>query len=178
MYRLTCGIAGLLLWPIHVHAQDSSEIAFVKELFNDIQPLSIRKNREYCGYIGYDFDGRLTATEPHKGRKGSCLSPEPDILETIIASYHTHGAYSSRYYNEVPSGVDMEGDEEEGIDGWVATPGGRLWYVDSSDMITTQICGLNCLVADPEFVEGDMGPVKQSYTYDDLVQTIEDLDEE
>ena len=58
----------------------------------------------------------------------------------------------------------MEGDEDEGIDGWVATPGGRLWYIDTTDMVTFQICGIGCLPSDP-----DSGIIEQSYSYDDLV---------
>ena len=67
----------------------------------------------------------------------------------------------------------MEGDEAEGIDGWVATPGGRLWYVDSSDMVTSQICGIGCLPMDPDFIPGDMGFVAQSYRYEQLVRLME-----
>ncbi len=63
----------------------------------------------------------------------------------------------------------MEGDEDEGIDGWVATPGGRLWYIDTTDMVTFQICGIGCLPSDPEFIAGDGGIIEQSYSYDDLV---------
>ena len=73
------------------------------------------------------------------------------------------------YNSEVPSGADMEGDEAEGIDGWVGTPGGRLWYIDTTDMITRQICGIGCIPSDPDFVRGDSGLIEQSYSYDELV---------
>ena len=64
----------------------------------------------------------------------------------------------------------MEADEDEGIDGYVATPGGRLWYIDTEDMIATQICGLNCLPRDGRFVKGADGRVERSYTYEELIQ--------
>lgn len=172
---LKIGVLCLLL-PSASLAQDQTEVALVKQLFGEIQPLSIQKNREYCGYIGFDFEGDLIASKPKKGRAGSCRAREPRTIETIIASYHTHGAYSPDYYNEVPSGDDMEADEYEGIDGWVATPGGRLWYIDTDAMIAHQICGIACLSHDANFVKGDMGPVARSYHYAELVQSLEQLD--
>ena len=36
-------------------------------------------------------------------------------------------------------------------------------------MIVRQICGLGCLPQDPNFVEGDAGPVEISYTYQELL---------
>ncbi|MEL6587917.1 MAG: hypothetical protein AAFQ50_14890, partial [Pseudomonadota bacterium] len=51
----------------------------------------------------------------------------------------------------------------------VATPGGRLWYVDTTDMIVRQICGLGCLPQDPDFVEGADGDIAISYTYQELL---------
>ena len=176
MYRLTLVLLGFAILPMQAAAQESAELTFVKALFAQLQPLSIDKNREYCGYIGFDADGVLAASKPKKGRAGSCVPNDPDELDTILASYHTHGAYSPDYYNEVPSGEDMEGDEAEGIDGWVATPGGRLWYIDTQDMVAAQACGLGCVASDPTFVVGDMGQVQDSYTYDELVQTLATLD--
>lgn len=121
----------LFIIPSSLFAQERGELALVKKVFAKLQPISIKANREYCGYIGYDRAGKLVATPAKRGRRGTCLPNDPDSLEVVIASYHTHGAHSTRYVNEVPSGEDMEGDEAEGIDGWVATPGGRLWYIDT-----------------------------------------------
>jgi len=33
----------------------------------------------------------------------------------------------------------METHEDQGIDCYVSTAGGRLWYIDTEDMIATQI---------------------------------------
>ncbi|WP_424944081.1 DUF4329 domain-containing protein [Aliiroseovarius crassostreae] len=156
-------------------AQDKNELALVKRIFAQLQPISIQKNREYCGYIGRDADGNLAFTKAKRGRKGTCAPNDPDELAVVTASYHTHGAYSPNYVNELPSAEDMEGDEAEGIDGWVATPGGRLWYIDTEDMVTSQVCGLGCLPMDPEFVEGDTGKILPSYHYKELVQKLEDV---
>ncbi|MCK0143063.1 DUF4329 domain-containing protein [Aliiroseovarius sp. F20344] len=162
--------------PSLTHAQEAAELTLVKQVFTELQPKSIRWNREYCGYIGYDQSGQLIASRPTPGKRASCLADEPENIETILSSYHTHGAFSYDYANEVPSGDDMEGDEEEGIDGWVATPGGRLWYIDTEDLITTQICGIGCLPMDKEFEPGDMGHIAESYSYNELVQKLEEGD--
>jgi len=61
------------------------------------------------------------------------------MLDIIFASYHTHGAFSPDYSSELPSGDDMESDEAEGIDEWVATPDGRPCYIDTTDMFAHQI---------------------------------------
>ena len=156
-----------------VAAQDGIEQAFAQELLAGVQMRSITENAEYCGYIGFDKAGELVASPPTRGDAESCLADDPANIDVITASYHTHGAYSPNYYNEVPSTDDIEGDEEEGIDGYVATPGGRLWYVDTGDMVISQICGLGCLPADVNFVPGDMGKIAPSYRYEDLVALLE-----
>ncbi|MCK8462972.1 DUF4329 domain-containing protein [Aliiroseovarius sp. S1339] len=162
----------LFIIPLPTWAQDPGELALVKKVFAKLQPISIRANREYCGYIGYDRSGKLVASKAWRGGKDSCQAGDPVNLETVIASYHTHGAFSSRYANEVPSGDDMETDEIEGVDGWVATPGGRLWYIDTQDMVTSQICGIGCLPMDAKFREGDMGRIAPSYHYDQLIEKL------
>lgn len=160
--------------PTAAHSQGADEAGLVKNLFATLNPLSIREGVEFCGYVGYDFDGRLVASAPNRGSIDSCLPDDPAEIEIITASYHTHGGFSRDYFNEVPSGDDMEGDADEGIDGWVATPGGRLWYIDTVDMVASQICGIGCLPADPRFVAGDMGHVAASYAYEDLVILMEE----
>lgn len=48
----------------------------------------------------------------------------------IVASLHTHGAFEYVMPAECPSVVDVEAGESEGINGYVSTSGGRLWFVD------------------------------------------------
>ena len=110
--RAVIGLA-LAISASPVYADSKAEIALMKKVFAEIQPLSFKRNREYCGYIGYDFDGNLVASEARRGRKSSCRPRDPVELEVIIASYHTHGAYNNDEGSEVPSVEDMEGDEAE-----------------------------------------------------------------
>ncbi|MCW1951793.1 MAG: DUF4329 domain-containing protein [Octadecabacter sp.] len=158
-----------LFAPITVSAQSAEELALVKGIFAQLNPRSIAENKEFCGYIGLDGAGNLAFSQPTPGNSDSCLADDPTNIDVITTSYHTHAAFSPDYSSELPSGADMEGDEDEGIDGWVATPGGRLWYIDTEDMITRQICGIGCVPSDPDFVAGDSGIIEQSYSYDELI---------
>ena len=92
--RAVIGLA-LAISASPVYADSKAEIALMKKVFAEIQPLSFKRNREYCGYIGYDFDGNLVASEARRGRKSSCRPRDPVEIEVIIASYHTHGAYNN-----------------------------------------------------------------------------------
>ena len=158
-----------MIVPTFLIAQSADEEALMRAVFAELNPISIADNVEYCGYLGFTTEGELAVSPPTRGDESSCLSDEPDNLELVIASYHTHAGFSTDYNSELPSGTDMEGDEEEGIDGWVATPGGRLWYIDTTDMVTWQVCGIGCIPSDPAFITGDSGIIEQSYSYDDLV---------
>ena len=148
-----------------------AEIDFVMEVFEDLQIESFNKRREYCGYIGRLPSGELAATEAEAGTQASCLPVWPSNM-VVIASYHTHGTFDVGYFNEVPSGVDMAGDRSLNINGWVATPGGRLWFVDSKDNESRLVCGIGCLPIAPLFYKGINGTIEKEYTYDELVEKI------
>jgi hypothetical protein len=154
--------------PNLTNGQAQQEVALVKALFTELQPISIANSAEYCGLIGFDADGRLISTQAAKGDAASCEISETGAIEVVTASYHTHGAFSPDYFNEIPSMADVEGDEADGIDGYIATPGGRLWYVDSSERQMSQLCGIGCLPSDPRFAAGNSGVISQSYTYEGL----------
>lgn len=174
MLRSSLALAASLCFCLPAFAQPAGELALIRAVFAKLQPISIRQNREYCGYVGYDSDGNLRASRAARGNFESCEPDDPTEIEVIVASYHTHGAFSTDYHNEVPSAEDIEGDEAEGIDGYVATPGGRLWYVDTEAMSVSQICGIGCLPTDPRFVSGDGGRIADVYAYDDLVEKLDE----
>jgi len=154
-------------------AQPMDEETLIRATLSELNLRSFAEGIEYCGYVGFTADGTLAVSDPTPGDESSCLSDDPVNLEVITASFHTHGDFSTEYSSETPSGTDMEGDEEEGIDGWVSTPGGRLWYIDTTDMVTFQICGIGCMPQDPNFIEGDDGFIADQYTYDELVERLE-----
>ena len=153
-------------------AQDAEELAVAREVLGRLQQQSFEKRREYCGYIGYDASGTMIATPPVEGTRDSCAAPFPRNV-AVTASYHTHGDFDHGYFNEIPSDVDMEGDKEFYMNGYVSTPGGRLWFIDTQIMVTHQVCGIGCLPMAQGFRKGAKGTIVQSYTYDELVEALE-----
>lgn len=145
-------LVALLLLTSAAQAQPRFEAAFAKQVLDALQGISIDEKREYCGYIGYMPNNDLVATDAVAGDLTTCLADEPPEEMDIIASYHTHANYDPDQDSEVPSYEDVLGDQEEGIDGYVSTPGGRLWFVDGDRGIASQVCGIGCLTADPRFV--------------------------
>jgi hypothetical protein len=68
----------------------------------------------------------------------------------------------------VPSVIDLTSDFDFGIDGYVSTPGGRVWLVDFQTRSTQQLCGLSCVTSDPGFVPFEEDRVRQSYSVQSL----------
>ncbi|MBT8411952.1 MAG: DUF4329 domain-containing protein [Octadecabacter sp.] len=172
------GSAALLANPANVNAgfsvappnAPSGAIVdtFARNFLNSIQPRSIGERREYCGYFYQDDAGQLQATLPIPGSFAACEMPAPRVGQGIIASYHTHAAYGGAYDNEVPSAVDLLSDFDYGIDGYVSTPGGRVWLVDYQTRTTRQICGIGCVVSDPNFVVDQDDVIRAAYSVRDL----------
>lgn len=149
-------------------AQTLDEIQVAKEILTDLQYRSFETNREFCGTIGVDRDGYYVSSRPKRGRRDSCRPRDVWAAETILFSYHTHGSFDLDSESEVPSVSDLLADIDEGTDGWVSTPGGRLWFIDSVNETATQVCGLACLPQDPEFQPGLSGYIPRSFTLDSL----------
>jgi hypothetical protein len=135
-----------------VQVQTQAEITFAKLILGGLQAQSFDLNREFCGYIGVDNTGAFVASEPTRGRKGSCRADDPGEMG-VLASYHTHGGYSQNHDSEIPSLDDLRADVAEGVDGYISTPGGRVWFNDATAHRSRLICGLKCVAADAEFVE-------------------------
>jgi len=148
--------------------RSDAEIAFVKTALTPVQEKSIAQNREYCGFVGLNIRGDYIVSEPNKGRAGHCDIKEPPLGLRVLASYHTHGAYSKKFDSEIPSSDDLLGDIESGIDGYILTPGGRLWYNDHEREQAVLLCGQGCISADPDFIADQEFPVAESYTPNEL----------
>jgi hypothetical protein len=172
MRQFLLGVFSVLLLPASAPAQSREEIDFMMSLFEQLQPLSFDKQREYCGFLGYDASGSLTATEPRGGNRDSCPLDWPRNLQ-VVASYHTHGTFDFAYNNELPSDIDMLSDQDMGVDGWIATPGGRLWFVDSERMVAKQVCGVGCLPIAPNFYKAQAGDIAKGYSFDELVERLQ-----
>lgn len=154
-------------------AQSADEIALIKATMAQLQVKSIAANREYCGYLIENWQGNLKMTRARKGRQDSCAPRPPNAWLNIIASYHTHGAFSRDSMAEFPSLSDVDADIKDGVDGYVATPGGRLWFIDTRRGEIRLICGLGCLPSDPDFVAGMDGPIKARYSFSALAKIVD-----
>lgn len=156
-----------------VQAQDATELAVAKDVLASIQPRSFDKGKEFCGYIGFNEQAEMVASTPVEGTKDSCGAAFPRNL-AVTASYHTHGDFDPGYFNELPSKVDVDGDREFYMNGYVATPGGRLWFIDTQVMTITQVCGVGCLPVAPSFRKGVSGDIAPFYSYHELVDRLGD----
>jgi hypothetical protein len=149
-------------------AQAADEQAFARTLLATLQVRSIVENREYCGYIGRDERGRVVASKPRRGKSDSCEIGAPPPFMRVTASYHTHAGFDADHINEIPSLHDLQGDIAARTDGYIATPGGRLWFSDHAAKEVRQICGPGCLPQDPVFRQGKAEKVRRSYTLGEL----------
>ena len=57
---------------------------------------------------------------------------------------------------------------QEGVNGYVATPGGRLWFIEGARGIVTLVCDLGCMDQDPDFRPGVWGWVATRYSLDEI----------
>ncbi len=142
--------------------------AFARAFLDQMQVRSFAARREFCGVFGRDATGYVIATTPVQGMVDRCFPPEPGVAFGVFASYHSHGAHNVDLDTEVPSSFDLRADREEGVIGYISTPGGRLWR--SENGAATLLCGLGCVTVDPTFTPGLYGPIADRYTIATLEQ--------
>ncbi|MEL7189545.1 MAG: DUF4329 domain-containing protein [Pseudomonadota bacterium] len=142
---------------------------FARAKLNELQQQSFAQDVELCGIIFEETGGILGATKPRIGDEASCgigYFDEPGMRP--IASFHTHASYSEKYDSEVPSVLDLESDGASGMDGYVATPGGRFWHIDANEPSARLICGPGCLDQDPKFKPCPADEPNPSYSLEQL----------
>lgn len=143
--------------------------AFARDRLDAMQARSFAENVELCAIIFEDSDGNLGATRVRAGAEATCdlrYFDEPGMAP--VASMHTHGAFDQEYDSEVPSLIDLEGDIDSEIDGYVATPGGRLWQVDWQLERVKLICDEGCLQQDSTYRSCRDDPIASAYTMAEL----------
>ena len=126
--------------------------AYARAQLDAMQARSFADGIELCAIIYEDSDGDLGTTKVHTGDEAECnlrYFDEPGMAP--VASIHTHGAFDEDYDSELPSLIDLEGDIESQIDGYVATPGGRLWRIDWRQRRAVLVCREGCLQQDPAY---------------------------
>ena len=104
--------------------------AAARQALNEINPVSVRINREHGGWIYQTSDGRYTYTRPVQGGVASVNIPGSLIPRggRPRASYHTHAGPDPRYLNEQFSPADIASDNAIGVDGYLGTPAGNFLY--------------------------------------------------
>ncbi len=139
--------------------------SLAKSTLANLQRRSFEEKRELCGLMLEDEDGQLSVSDIFEGDAATCSFQWVSNPEKFaVASFHTHGSYNDEYDSEVPSTIDLEGDIADRIDGYVSTPGGRMWHIDWQEEATEMICGESCLPADPDYVRCDAAQPAESYT--------------
>jgi len=88
---------------------------------------------------------------------------------TVTSSSHTHGPHDPDYTVEMLSDQDMLSNRSLAVEGWVATSGGRQWYVDLALIETRQACGTGSVPMAPGYESAGDGPVARHYRFDGLV---------
>ncbi len=141
---------------------DAYAIAFLDQL----QPRSFATGREFCGLLGRDASGAVRATAPVMGHREHCTPGRAPENFNTFASYHTHGAFHADIDSEVPSAFDLVADREEGVIGYISTPGGRVWR--SAQGRARLLCGPGCIAADPAYRPAAHAPIAPRYTADEL----------
>lgn len=140
--------------------------SYAKDFLNAINPRSYTESREYCGFFVFVGDGKVVGTPPRAGTPDSCSYGYAPA--GTIASYHTHGGFLPRYFNELPSVPDALSAARIGLTDFISTPGGRFWVVDGETGTSTMLCGRGCLSSDPNFKATPLDPKQSVYTVSEL----------
>ncbi|ECW5368048.1 RHS repeat protein, partial [Salmonella enterica subsp. salamae] len=94
---------------------------------------SICEDKEFAGLICMDNKKNYFATEANRGEEHeSSPFDSPCPGSTVIATYHTHGAYSFGYADDFFSKRDVGVYEYNNVLGYLGTPGGEFKKTDKS----------------------------------------------
>lgn len=142
---------------------------YARSTLAGLQERSIAKNQEYCGVIFEDERGNLQTSKIYEGARATCdLDWGVPLGNHVVASFHTHGGYDADFDSEMPSVDDLANDIDARIDGFIATPGGRIWHVEWKEEEVTQLCGEGCLTQDPRYDGTQEERIALTYSFDDL----------
>jgi RHS repeat-associated protein len=98
----------------------------------DINPISIRQNREYAGWVYKNLDGTFSYTEAKRGLPASVEPESRSILRNEEGMYHTHGGYDPAYDGESFSVADKEISQHFDEPSFLGTPSGEIKIFDPS----------------------------------------------
>lgn len=127
--------------------------AFYEELdafalaLNGVQALSSAQNVEFCGYYALDADQQIAVTPPTRGDADSGLSADPP---PGFRGAGVMAATISTPMPRFPRSTICSADIDEQIDGYVATPGGRVWLNLYEEETAVMLCGAGCIAVDTD----------------------------
>ena len=152
-----------------VTASQAQVDTFARAELAKLQGQSIRENTEICSILFEDSQGRLGSTSAKPGNHDSCDIRYFDLPGMApVATIHTHAGFDADYDSEVPSMQDYLSDMQSGMDGYISTPGGRFWRIDSDTGQVDQLCGAGCLEQDPAYARCRGEPPAQRYDAETL----------
>lgn len=156
--------------PAYERVSSTDELSrYARSTLASLQERSIANNQEYCGVIFEDERGNLQTSKIYEGERATCdLDWGVPLGNHVVASFHTHGGYDADFDSEMPSVEDLANDIDARIEGFIATPGGRIWHVGWKNEAVTQLCGEGCLKQDPRYDDAQEERIALTYTFDDL----------
>ena len=167
-----CAVIAAIASVSQATAQSNAEEqALAKAMLSALQERSFKQNREFCGFIARDADGKLFASKVYRGKQASCSARvRLKVGQDLLAHFHTHGRFLPRFDNEVPSAIDVDNEQIYGTRGYVATPGGRFWLIEGATGEVKLICGPGCLPVDPGYQERPRDRISTSYSAKQIQQ--------
>ncbi len=117
-----------------------------RTILNQVNPVSVRQNREHGGWVYRNGDGTFGYTKPVAGDvDGVDIGSKSSIPggTHATASYHTHAGPDPRYDNENFSPVDILSDNLDRVDGYLGTPAGFMKYHEYRTQNVTTLGRIN-----------------------------------
>jgi len=116
-------------WGLKVGDKYPNQDSAGCDAISDINPTSIKEDREYGGWIYKNKDGTYSYAFPKPGSQhGLTMPPKPS---DATGDYHTHGAESGPdWLDEDFSPLDKEGNRADKVNGYLGTPSGRILKYD------------------------------------------------
>ncbi len=112
-----------------------------------INPSSVRESVEYGGAVYRNPDGTFSHADPVRGGPHSVAFNPHAIVPAgtqATAAYHTHGSNDPGFLNEFFSPQDIVFFVVNGVDGYLGTPAGRMFYYQRArDTVFQLVDGAN-----------------------------------
>jgi len=107
--------------------------AAAEAVLNQFNPISIKENTEYGGYIYRNAAGEYCLSKTLSGGLGHIefgkTAQHTPAGATATATWHTHGAAVEGVISEIFSPQDIHLNQRKKLDAYLATPSGAFKYL-------------------------------------------------